>query len=122
SMTACRQIEDFVEGLSNWYVRRSRRRFWKTESDADKQAAYFTLWTCLSTVNRLMAPCVPFLAEEMYQNLVAGAGLDAPESVHLGDWPAVNQSLIDRDLSESVRLVQRIVSLGRAARAKANIK
>jgi isoleucyl-tRNA synthetase len=122
SMTACREIEGFVEDLSNWYVRRSRRRFWKAESDADKQAAYFTLWTCLATVNRLMAPLTPFLAEEMYQNLVRGAGADAPESTHLCDWPLADESRIDRELSASVRLVQRLVSLGRAARAKAGIK
>jgi isoleucyl-tRNA synthetase len=130
SMTVCRQIEDFVEGLSNWYVRRSRRRFWKpalskaegSESDADKQAAYETLWTCLATLNRLMAPLVPFLAEEMYQNLVCSGLPGAPESVHLCDWPAVDEALIDRELSASVRLVQRLTSLGRAARAKANLK
>src|SRR5262249_4574631 len=81
SMRACRQIEEFVEGLSNWYVRRSRRRFWKSESDADKQAAYYTLWTCLTTLNRLMAPMTPFLAEEMYQNLVRGIDVSAAESI-----------------------------------------
>jgi isoleucyl-tRNA synthetase len=134
SMTACRQIEEFIDSLSNWYVRRSRRRFWKSESDADKDAAYETLWTCLVTVNRLMAPMVPFLAEDMYQNLVrstdvaatfrspgAGRG-NAPESVHLTDWPSADETLIDAELSAAVRAVQRIVSLGRAARAKANIK
>ena len=74
-MTAARQIEDFVEGLSNWYVRRSRRRFWKSaRTDGDKQAAYETLYTCLETLNRLMAPMTPFLAEDMYQNLVAQLG------------------------------------------------
>jgi len=128
SMTACRAIEDFVEGLSNWYVRRSRRRFWKSESDADKQAAYETLWTCLTTLTRLMGPLVPFLAEDMYQNLVrAGTGDEGArairaESVHLCDWPEVREDLIDAKLSADVRLVQRLVSLGRAARAKANIK
>jgi isoleucyl-tRNA synthetase len=122
SMTVCRHVEEFVDGLSNWYVRRSRRRFWKTESDADKHAAYQTLWTCLETVNRLMAPAVPFLAEEMYQNLVRTASSDAPESVHLCDWPAADESLIDVGLSNSVRAVQRIVSLGRAARSKANLR
>jgi isoleucyl-tRNA synthetase len=79
SMTACRHIEEFVDSLSNWYVRRSRRRFWKAESDADKNAAYETLWACLSTVNRLMAPMVPFLAEDMYQNLERSGVLDARE-------------------------------------------
>jgi isoleucyl-tRNA synthetase len=134
-MTVCRHVEEFVEGLSNWYVRRSRRRFWKAESDADKHAAYQTLWTCLETVNRLMAPAVPFLAEELYQNLVRswadspsplaerGLGGEAyPESVHLCDWPAADESLIDAELSNSVRAVQRLVSLGRAARSKANIR
>ena len=122
SMTACRQIEEFVESLSNWYVRRSRRRFWKSESDADKRAAYETLWTCLTTLNRLMAPLTPFLAEEMYQNLVRNWDTGAPESVHLCDWPAADQALIDAGLSRDVRLVQRLASLGRAARAKASIK
>ncbi|HEX5140348.1 MAG TPA: DUF5915 domain-containing protein, partial [Dehalococcoidia bacterium] len=122
SMTACREIEDFVEALSNWYVRRSRRRFWRTEDDADKLAAYETLWTCLTTVNRLMAVSTPFLAEEMYQNLVRAVLPDAPESVHLADWPVADEALIDRDLSMAVRVVQRLTSLGRAARAKANIK
>ena len=122
SMTACRHVEEFIDSLSNWYVRRSRRRFWKAESDADKRAAYETLWTCLETVNRLMAPMVPFLAEDMYQNLVRGALPDAPESVHLTSWPEADEALIDAELSNAVRAVQRIVSLGRAARAKANIK
>jgi isoleucyl-tRNA synthetase len=122
SMTAARQIEDFVESLSNWYVRRSRRRFWRTEDDSDKQAAYATLWTCLATVNRLMSVFVPFIAEDMYQNLVRAVLPDAPESIHLCDWPIADESLIDRDLSIAVRAVQRLTSLGRAARAKANIK
>jgi isoleucyl-tRNA synthetase len=137
SMTACRQIEDFVDGLSNWYVRRSRRRFWRSESDADKSAAYETLWTCLATVNRLMAPMMPFMAEDMYQNLVVnpvrpealegrgpggfGGGV-IPESLHLCDWPTADEALIDRELSAGVRVVQRLVSLGRAARSKANIR
>jgi isoleucyl-tRNA synthetase len=122
SMAAARQIEDFVEGLSNWYVRRSRRRFWKSESDVDKEAAYYTLWTCLTTVNRLMAPFTPFLAEEMYQNLVRGVDATAADSVHLNAWPVADEALIDRDLSASVDLVQRLVSLGRAARSQKNLK
>ncbi len=122
AMTACRQMEEFVEELSNWYVRRSRRRFWKSESDADKQAAYETLWTCLETLNRLMAPFMPFLTDEVYQNLIRSWSVNAPESVHLTDWPVEDEALIDEHLSASVRLVQRIVSLGRAARAKANLK
>jgi isoleucyl-tRNA synthetase len=122
AMAAARQVEDFVEGLSNWYVRRSRRRFWKSESDLDKEAAYYTLWTCLTTVNRLMAPFTPFVAEEMYQNLVRGADATAPESVHLNPWPQADESRIDRELSASVDLVQRLVSLGRAARSQKNLK
>ncbi len=122
SMAAARQIEDFVEGLSNWYVRRSRRRFWKTESDSDKQAAYETLYTSLETVTRLIAPFMPFQAEELYQSLVRSWNSAAPESVHLSTWPIADAALIDEELSASVRLVQRIVSLGRAARAKANLK
>ena len=122
SMTVVRQIEDFVEGLSNWYVRRSRRRFWRSEADADKQAAYETLFTCLETLTRLLAPLTPFLAEELYQNLVRSWNASAPTSVHLLDFPAVDTSFIDEDLSAAVRLVQRLVSLGRSARSKANIK
>ena len=122
SMAATRRIEDFVEGLSNWYVRRSRRRFWKSESDADKQAAYETLYTCLETLNRLLAPLTPFLAEEIYQNLVRSWDASAPESVHLCDWPAVDEALIDEELTASVRLIQRLASLGRSARAKANLR
>ena len=122
SMTAARQIEEFVEALSNWYVRRSRRRFWKSEDDADKRAAYETLWTCLETLSRLMAPMTPFLAEELYQNLVRSADTTTAESVHLRAWAQADEALIDRDLSASVRLVQRLTSLGRAARARANVK
>ncbi len=122
SAAACRRVEDFVEGLSNWYVRRSRRRFWKSEDDSDKRSAYSTLYTCLTTLDRLLAPMLPFLAEEMYQNLVGSWDTEGPGSVHLEDWPLANETLSDRELSESVRLVQRLASLGRAARAKANVK
>jgi isoleucyl-tRNA synthetase len=127
--SAGRRIGDFVDDLSNWYVRRSRRRFWKTESDEDKQAAYDTLYTCLVTVSKLIAPFTPFVAEEMYHNLVVNAAsvgahgsAPAPESVHLADWPEVQERLIDKTLMDEVRLVQRVVSLGRAARAKAGTK
>ena len=119
SMNATRRVEDFVEGLSNWYVRRSRRRFWKSEDDSDKRSAYETLWTCLETLTRLLAPFMPFLAEDMWRNL---AGSAEGDSVHLADWPVADEALIDRDLQESVRLVQRLASLGRSARAKANVK
>ncbi|HXF52188.1 MAG TPA: isoleucine--tRNA ligase [Dehalococcoidia bacterium] len=122
AMTATRRIETFVDDLSNWYVRRSRRRFWKSGDDADKRSAYATLWTCLTTLDRLLAPMLPFLAEELYQNLVRSWDAEAPESVHLCDWPTSEPALIDRRLAEDVRLVQRLASLGRSARARANIK
>ncbi len=122
SATATRRVESFVEDLSNWYVRRSRRRFWKSEDDADKRAAYSTLYACLVTLSRLLAPFLPFLAEEMYQNLVRSHDSAAPESVHLCDWPVADLALIDEQLAEDTRLVMRLVSLGRAARSKAGIK
>jgi isoleucyl-tRNA synthetase len=122
SMSATRRIEDFVEGLSNWYVRRSRRRFWKSEDDGDKRAAYETLYTCLETLDLLLAPIMPFVAEDIYQNLARSWDPRAPESVHLCDWPVANEALIDEELSASVRLIQRLASLGRSARSKANIR
>ncbi len=94
-----RAIQDFVDELSNWYVRRSRRRFWKSEEDTDKVAAYLTLYECLVALAKLTAPYMPFLAEELYQNLVAERYPDVPESVHLCDWPEVDESRIDEDLS-----------------------
>jgi isoleucyl-tRNA synthetase len=122
SMTACRRIEAFVEDLSNWYVRRSRRRFWKSEDDADKRAAYDTLYRCLVTLCRLLAPFVPFLAEEMYQNLARSVDGSAPESVHLTSWPQADPSQVVRRLDEDMRLVMRIASLGRSARSRAGVK
>jgi isoleucyl-tRNA synthetase len=122
SMTVTRLIEAFVEDLSNWYVRRSRRRFWKSEDDADKRTAYQTLHTCLVTLCKLLAPIVPFLAEEMYQNLVRSHDNEAPESVHLCDWPKPDMSMVDERLDGGIRLVMRLVSLGRSARSKAGIK
>ena len=117
-----RRIEEFVDGLSNWYVRRSRRRFWKSESDADKLAAYSTLYKCLVTLSKLMAPFTPFLAEEMYQNLVHSIFPDAPESVHMADFPVADEGKIDEKLSADTSLVMKVSSLGRAARSKAGIK
>ena len=122
SAAATRRVESFAEDLSNWYVRRSRRRFWKSEDDADKRAAYDTLYTCLVTLSKLLAPFIPFLAEEMYQNLVRSHDAAAPESVHLCEWPEADLSLVDERLDEETRLVMRLVSLGRAARSKAGIK
>ncbi len=119
---AGRKIENFVDDLSNWYVRRSRRRFWKSESDADKLAAYTTLYQCLVTLSKLLAPFTPFLAEELYQNLVCSVAPEAPESVHLADFPVADESKIAPRLSEDTRLVMRVSSLGRAARSQAGIK
>ncbi len=119
---AGRKIEEFVDNLSNWYVRRSRRRFWKSENDSDKLAAHATLYECLTVVAKLLAPLVPFLAEEIYQNLVRTPYPESPESVHLADFPVPDRSKIDERLSADIELVIRIASLGRAARNKAGIK
>ncbi|MCZ7578098.1 MAG: class I tRNA ligase family protein [Dehalococcoidia bacterium] len=121
---AARAIEAFVDDLSNWYVRRSRRRFWRgaTEGDADKQSAYDTLYTALTTVTKLIAPFTPFIAEELWQNLVRSTDEAAPLSVHLATWPEAATALIDESLNAETQLVKRICSLGRAARAKAQIK
>jgi isoleucyl-tRNA synthetase len=122
AMNPARAIERFIEDLSTWYVRRSRRRFWKAENDADKFAAYATLYECLTTLTRLLAPFMPFLSEALYQNLVREAVTEAPLSVHLTDFPAVDVSAIDRDLLEAMDVAQRVVALGRAARDQAKIK
>ncbi|MGC8856751.1 MAG: isoleucine--tRNA ligase, partial [Anaerolineae bacterium] len=119
---ATRPIADFVEKMSTWYLRRSRRRFWKSESDSDKQTAYSTLYTALVTVSKLIAPAMPFLAEELYQNLVLSVDKFAPESVHLASWPEYEESAIDEALNRDMALVMRLVSLGHAARQKANRK
>jgi len=119
---ATRPIEAFVEKLSTWYLRRSRRRFWKSGSDADKQAAYSTLYTALVTTSKLLAPAMPFLAEELYQNLVRSVDETAPESVHLASWPQSMPELIDESLNCDMDLVMKLVSLGHSARQKANRK
>jgi len=119
---AGRKIEGFVDDLSNWYVRRSRRRFWKSENDADKLSAYTTLYECLVTLSKLLAPLTPFLAEEIYQNLVCSVFPEAPDSVHLADFPVADMTKIDERLSADTKLVMKVSSLGRAARSKAGIK
>ncbi len=119
---AGRGIQDFVEDLSNWYVRRSRRRFWKSESDADKLSAYATLYNCLVTLSKLLAPLTPFVAEEIYQNLVRPFYPDEPESVHLAHFPVAELSKVDQQLTEDIHLAMKVSSLGRAARSKAGIK
>jgi isoleucyl-tRNA synthetase len=120
--TAGRKIEAFVEELSNWYVRRSRRRFWKSQSDSDKVAAYATLYNCLVTLSKLLAPLAPFVAEDMYQNLVCSIDSEAVESVHLADFPVADLGQVDEKLVEATSLAMTVCSLGRAARAKAGIK
>ena len=132
--TAARRAEEFVESLSNWYVRRSRRRFWKSglvggngavcdgsagEDVADKLSAYATLYEVLVTLTKLLAPTMPFVTDVMYRNLTQG---DLCESVHLDDYPVADQSLVDERLNEVTRLAQRVSSMGRAARSKAQIK
>jgi isoleucyl-tRNA synthetase len=119
---AGRAIQQFIDYLSNWYVRRSRRRFWKSENDADKLHAYATLYTCLVTVNRLMAPLAPFITEEMYGNLERSVNQDAPDSVHLTSFPVANPLLVDQPLMDATRLAMRISSMGRAARSRVGLK
>lgn len=120
--SATRRIEGFIDNLSNWYVRRNRRRFWKSENDADKLAAYTTLHQCLVTLSKLLAPFVPFIAEELYQNLFRSVNPEARESVHLTDFPVADETKINNKLNNDVVLAMKISSLGRAARAKAGIK
>ncbi len=119
---ATRPIQSFVDTLSKWYLRRSRRRFWKSESDTDKKTAYATLYAGLTTLSKLIAPTMPFLAEELYQNLVCSVDREAPESVHLADWPLYDESFIDETLNADMRLVMRLASLGHSARNQAAIK
>jgi len=117
-----RAIQEFVDDLSNWYVRRSRRRFWKSEEDADKVSAYLTLHECLVTVAKLLAPYTPFMAEAIYRNLVCSTDLAAPESVHLCDFPQMEENLVDEELLFEMEMVRRVINLGRAARNKAALK
>jgi isoleucyl-tRNA synthetase len=119
---ATRPVEQFVDNLSNWYLRRSRRRFWKSENDDDKAAAYLTLYECLVTVSKLLAPTMPFLGEAIYRNLVGSVDAGAPDSVHLAQWPDCDPALIDQTLMDEMRLVMRLVSLGHAARNSAQVK
>jgi isoleucyl-tRNA synthetase len=119
---ATRPVQAFVEELSNWYVRLSRRRFWKGENDDEKLGAYATLYECLTTVARLIAPAVPFLSEALYRNLVVEVDKNAPESVHLSRWPEYDPALINMQAIKDMRVTQRLVSLGRAARESVNIR
>ncbi len=119
---ATRPIEGFVNHLSNWYLRRSRRRFWKSESDDDKYAAYTTLYEALVTVSKLLAPTMPFIAEEIFSNLVKTVNPQAPISIHMTDWPKFDENYLDQNLIDNMDLVMRLVSLGHAARNQSRIK
>lgn len=119
---AARALQEFVDEMSNWYVRRSRERFWAKGMEQDKINAYMTLYTALVTVSKAAAPLIPFMTEDIYQNLVRSVDQNAPESVHLCDFPAAEQNRIDKDLEADMDEVLKIVVLGRAARNTANIK
>ena len=119
---AGRAIQEFTDDLSNWYVRRSRERFWGNGMEQDKINAYMTLYTALETLAKVSSPFVPFMAEEIYQNLVRSFDNQAPESIHLCDFPTYNEALIDKDLEKNMDLVLKIVVLGRAGRNGASIK
>jgi isoleucyl-tRNA synthetase len=123
AFAATRRIQTFVvDHLSNWYVRNNRRRFWKSTDDRDKASAYQTLYEALVTVAKLIAPMVPFISEEIYRALVLPVDPGAQESVHLADWPVARPEVIDRRLLEDMALVLRVVELGRAARAAAEVR
>ncbi len=119
---AARALQDFTDELSNWYVRRSRERFWESEMTQSKINAYLTLWTALVTLSKLAAPMIPFMTEEIYQNIVRRVDPSAPESIHLCDFPVADESLIDEELEHHMEEVLKIVVLGRAARNEANVK
>ena len=115
-------IESFVDRLSNWYVRRNRRRFWKSTDPEDKHIAYLTLYECLTGVTGLLAPFVPFLAEEVYQNLVCSVKADAAESVHMSSWPEPDPEWRNDALLHDIGVVQKVVDLGRAARGQSGVR
>ncbi len=117
-----RMMQDFIDDVSNWYVRRSRERFWQSEMPQDKVNAYMTLYTVLTTLAKISAPFVPFMAEEMYQNLVRSVDKNAPTSIHLCNYPAANESMIDTALEKYMDEVLQIVVLGRSCRNESNIK
>ena len=119
---AARALQDFVDEMSNWYVRRGRERFWAKGMEQDKINAYMTLYTALVTISKVAAPMIPFMTEEIYQNLVRSIDKNAPESIHLCDFPVADEKLIDKKLEEDMEAVLEIVVMGRAARNTANIK
>ena len=115
-------IESFVDQLSNWYIRRNRRRFWKSEAGTDKQSAYLTLYQCLETLQKLIAPFMPFMAEAIYQNLTRAQNPDSPLSIHMTDWPEAHAEWQDTPLREATEIVQGVVALGRAAREESQVR
>ncbi len=117
-----KKFDLFLDELSNWYIRRSRRRFWKSEDDGDKQAAYVVLYEVLTNVIKILAPVLPFVTENIFQNLVRNLDSAAPESVHLCDYPVADESKIDTALMDNVDALRRVVELGRSARNKGNLK
>ena len=119
---AARALQEFVDDMSNWYVRRSRERFWAKGMEQDKINAYMTLYTSLVTISKAAAPMIPFMTEDIYQNLVRSIDKDAPESIHLCDFPEVKKEWIDLELEKNMDEVLRIVVMGRACRNAANIK
>ena len=119
---AARALQEFVDEMSNWYVRRSRKRFWAKGMEQDKINAYMTLYHALVTIAKTAAPMIPFMTEDIYQNLVRSVDKDAPESIHLCDFPTVNEAWIDKDLEADMKELLEIVVLGRACRNTANIK
>lgn len=117
-----RRIEQFIDEMSNWYIRRNRRRFWKSDNDADKLVAYHTLYTVLVSLIKLLAPVMPFITDHIYQNLVRNTSDKASESIHLTDFPRANPDLIDETLVSSVDALKKLVELGRSARNQAGVK
>ncbi len=117
-----KEIELYFDELSNWYLRRNRRRFWKSENDLDKETAYLVLYNCLLNLTTLISPIMPFLTEEIYQNLVKSINQSAPLSIHLCDFPEVDELMIDDELENEISLIRKIVSMGRSARNRVNIK
>ncbi|MDD2978624.1 MAG: isoleucine--tRNA ligase [Hespellia sp.] len=119
---SARALQEFVDDMSNWYVRRSRERFWAKGMEQDKINAYMTLYTALVTVSKVAAPMIPFMTEEIYRNLVCSIDKEAPESIHLCDFPVADESHIDKELEENMENVLKLVVMGRACRNTANIK
>ena len=119
---AARALQEFVDEMSNWYVRRSRERFWAKGMEQDKINAYMTLYTALVTISKAAAPMIPFMTEDIYQNLVRSIDKSAPESIHLCDFPTVNEKFVDKKLEEDMEAVLKVVVMGRACRNTANIK